>query len=110
MESNQPGPDAGISALFDFGFKRFITLSVIKVLYILGMVLIGLMVLAFVVTGFTQGTAAGIGALVVAPIIALLYLIFYRVWLELIVVIFRIGENTSKMVERGQAGPPGGQA
>lgn len=97
----QPGvQDAGLGALFDLSFKRFITLSVIKVLYLLGLALIALGWLVAVVTGFMQGFLPGLGALVFVTIIALLYVIFFRVWLELIVVIFRIGENTSKMVER----------
>lgn len=105
METTTPAGDGGLGALFDLGFKRFITLSVIKVVYVLGMGLIGLLCLVLVVTGFLQGVGAGIGALIIAPIIGLLYLIFFRIWLELVVVIFRIGENTSKIVElRGQQG------
>lgn len=97
----QPGvQDAGLSALFDLSFKRFITLGVIKVLYLLGIALIALMWLVAVIGGFTQGFLSGLGALIFGSIIALLYIIFFRVWLELIVVIFRIGENTSKMVEQ----------
>jgi hypothetical protein len=93
--------DAGLGAMLDFGFNTFITLSVIKILYILGMALIALCWLIGVVMGFTQGALAGVGGLIVISIFAVIELIFLRVWLELICVIFRIGENTSKLVQAG---------
>lgn len=106
METTPQTGDAGISALFDFGFKRFITLSVIKILYMLGMGVIALVWLGFLIAAFTQGALAIAAVVVVGPLIAILYLIFFRIWLELVVVIFRIGENTSKLVEmRGGQGP-----
>jgi hypothetical protein len=110
MEQGQLKSDAGLSALLDFGFKRFITLSIIKIVYMVGMGLIVLCWLGFLAVSFTQGAAAAIGVLIVGPIVAGLYLIFLRISLELVVVIFRIGENTSKLVEQrgGQAGPAAG--
>lgn len=104
MEQDQKG-DGGIAALLDFGFKRFITLSVIKVLYLLGIAVICLALVIALISSFTVGAMAVIGVLIVGPIVALLYLIFFRIWLELIVVVFRIGENTSKLVEM-RGGPP----
>lgn len=106
---NQPlNADAGLGAIFDFSFKRFITLSVIKVLFILGILLIALEWLALVILGFTTGGAmGGVGALVIGTIACFIAVIFLRVWLELIVVIFRIGENTSKLVEQ-RGGTPAG--
>lgn len=100
--------DASFSAMCDLNFNRFITLSVIKVLYVLGLILIGLGWLMMVATTFSQGGAtAGIFGLIFFTVGALLYAIFLRVGLELIVVIFRIGENTSKLVE-GQGQTPAG--
>jgi hypothetical protein len=92
--------DGGIGAIFDFSFKRFITLSVMKVLFGLGLALIALSWLILVIGGFLQGILAGLLGLVVITIMAVVYVIFFRVWLELIVVIFRIGENTSILVEQ----------
>lgn len=91
--------DGGIGALLDLGFERFVTLSVIKVVYVLGMAVIGLVYVGVVIAAFTQGFLAAIGAIVVGGLYVLLNLIFLRMWLELIVVMFRIGENTSKLVE-----------
>lgn len=99
MDQIQPKSEGGLAALFDFGFNRFITLSVVKVLYMLGMALIVLVSLAMIISAFSTGVLAGLGAIVLAPILALIYLIMLRIWLELVVVIFRIGENTTKLVE-----------
>lgn len=102
-------PDAGISALFDLGFSRFITLRVIKLLYIAGLALIGLAWVVVVIAGFAAGFLAGVGVLVVGSIAALIYMVMFRISLEMIVVIFRIGENTSRLVElRGGAPTPSG--
>ncbi|MDN5917060.1 MAG: DUF4282 domain-containing protein [Pseudonocardia sp.] len=53
-----------LGALFDFGFNRFATPSVIKVVYIIGFVIIGLFHLFAVVAGFYRGVGLGILALV----------------------------------------------
>jgi hypothetical protein len=97
VEPGQARADAGLGALFDFSFTRFITLSIIKILYILGIVLIALGWLAIVISGLSQGFGPGLVALIIGTLAALVYLIFFRISLELIVVIFRIGENTTKI-------------
>jgi hypothetical protein len=107
MEHSNLKTDGGLNALLDFGFTKFVTLGVVKFVYVLGMALIVLMFLGFLISSFAMGTMAIIGALVIGPIAAILYLLFFRIWLELIVVLFRIGENTSKLVELqgGQSTP-----
>jgi len=53
--------------------------------------------LGFVITGFSNGVGTGLLFLfIVGPIGVLLYLILIRVYLEIIMVIFRIEENTRK--------------
>ena len=95
MSQTQFDRTAGVGALFDLSFTRFITISMIKVIYVLAMVLLGLGWLAFVIAGFSQGVVQGLGMMIIATIAAFLYLLWIRVALELVVVIFRIGENTS---------------
>ncbi len=91
--------DTGLVAgLLDFGFSRFITLSVVKVLYLLGLALIALTWLIMVISAFTNSAGMGLATLVIGSVAAVIYAVLWRVGLELIVVIFRIGENTSKMV------------
>jgi hypothetical protein len=51
---------------------------------------------------------AGLVGIIVATIIAAIYLLMMRVWLEVIVVLFRIGENTTAMARSMGVGPPTG--
>jgi len=93
--------DAGIRAIFDFSFRRFITLSVIKVLFVLGLALIALTWVVMLIGAFAQGGAvAGLLMLVLGTLMAGINIIFLRVWLELIV--FRIGENTTALVDHNR--------
>jgi hypothetical protein len=99
MEQSQQYERVGPAALFDFSFRTFITLGIIKALYILGMVLIALAWLIVVIGAFVADFWAGLGVLITYTLIAIIQLIFLRVWLEMIVVFFRIGENTSILVQ-----------
>ena len=92
-------PKGFITVLFDLSFTEFITTRIIKVLYILGIFFSGLGSLAVLVGGVTSGSVVGaLGALIITPVIFVLYVLMVRVWLELIIVIFRIAENTGRMV------------
>lgn len=94
--------------LFDFQFKDFITIRIIKVIYILGMILIGLGALIALVGGLSRGGGASIVfTVLVVPLAALLMIIFFRVYLELVVVIFRIGENSTEIARKLGAGSEG---
>ncbi|TVQ63230.1 MAG: DUF4282 domain-containing protein [Phycisphaerales bacterium] len=97
--STNPSKRSGPPVLLDFSFTRFITLRVIKILYVLGLVLVALAWVVFVIRAFNEDVFAGIAAIGIGIFVALLYIILFRVWLELIVVIFRIAENTTKLVE-----------
>ena len=100
MERQRYETSPSFSSLFDLSFSRFITLGIVKVLYVLVLILIAIGWLIGVISGFSQGAGAGIVGLVVVSIVALIQVIFARVWLELIVVIFRIGENTSALAAK----------
>ena len=50
----------------------------------------------------SQGGGAAIVGLILAPIFFLLYVIFARVWMELIIVIFRIAEYARDIARNGQ--------
>ena len=90
-----------VSALFDLTFQRFVTIGIIKIVYLIGLVFIAIGFLFMVISGFTQGTMGVIAALILAPIVCFLWVLFLRIYLELIVVLFRIAENTSIMAGRG---------
>lgn len=91
-------------SLFDFGFTSFITLKFLRVIYAVVVVLIILTGLFLVVRGLTQGGAGAVFGLVIAPILTLLYLVLARIYLEVVAVLFRIGENTTIMARALGAG------
>ena len=96
-------------ALFDISFASFITTKIIKVLYVIAMVVAGLIALAYVIAAFTASVGLGLLTLVVfAPLAFLLYVIYTRVFLELVMVIFRIMETNTELValQRGAYGGP----
>jgi hypothetical protein len=98
-------PKGFIASLFDFGFTSFVTPTVIKVLYIINMVLFGLGALGFVGFAFLANPVLGIFALIIAaPLWFFLSLLFYRVYLELFMVVFRIGADIHAIRERGDFG------
>jgi hypothetical protein len=91
-----------VKALFDFSFSEFVTTKIIKILYGILMFFAGLLVLGIIVGGFYQSVLRGILALIVSPLLFLLYIIIARVWLELVIVIFRIAEHAGELVKQGK--------
>lgn len=91
-----------IGSLFDFGFTSFVTPTVVKVLYVLIMIVLGLTGIGFAVSTFSLNKIAGIFVLVVvAPLFFFVSLALYRIVLELFVVIFRIAEDLRAIRNRG---------
>lgn len=90
-----------LSALFDLSFTSFITTKLIKVLYILGMIGAGCWALVMAAGGITQG---GIGYLLVlaAPLLFLLGVIYFRVMMEVIMVVFRGAEHLAEIARQGR--------
>ena len=89
-----------LGALFDFSFSEFITIKLIQVLFIIGIIFSAIVALIFIVSGFNISSGAGILFLILSPIIFVLYVILIRIWLEIIIVIFKIAENTKKLAEK----------
>jgi hypothetical protein len=101
-------PKGFLSSLFDTSFSSLITTRVIRVIYIISMVVIALAALFWVAAAFARSPAAGLLVLIiVAPIVSLLYLIYTRVLLEVIIALFRIMETNIELVElqRGALAP-----
>ena len=82
------------SRLFDLSFKDFITPKIIQILFVIFIIIAGLSGLGIIGAGFSAGALGGIGAIIVAPIVVILWIICARVWLELVLVIFSIEEHT----------------
>uniref|UniRef100_A0A7C4ELA7 DUF4282 domain-containing protein n=1 Tax=Thermodesulfovibrio aggregans TaxID=86166 RepID=A0A7C4ELA7_9BACT len=88
--------------LFELTFKSFITVKIIKLLYVLaiiGSALIGLMLLIGGINTMKYSAGAGFLQIILSPLIALLGIIWSRVFLELTVVFFKIEENTARIAE-----------
>jgi hypothetical protein len=96
------------ASLFDVSFRSLITPRIIKVIYILAMVLIGIMTLIGVIAALVtlaDEPAAGIVFLILVPIFALLYLVYARVALEVVIALFHIMQNSSELVRLGGGRP-----
>ncbi|WP_110181029.1 DUF4282 domain-containing protein [Nocardioides solisilvae] len=89
------GPQAKgfFASLFDFSFSSFITPTVVKAVYALSVGLLTLFWLFFVLAAFIDSPAAGIGVLVVGPLILVLYLCLIRMTLEFYVAVVRMSED-----------------
>lgn len=73
--------------------KSFITPSIIKVLFVLGLVVISIFSLILLIAG-TQAEDGGVVLILLAPLYWFIGVLYLRVILEVIVVLFRIEENT----------------
>jgi hypothetical protein len=98
--------DGFFSALFDFSFTRYVTPSVVKVLYILLMIVVGLFVLLGIIAllaAMAQDASAILLALIGIPLVllgAVAWLAFYRVGLEVAVSIIRTAQSVQSIDER----------
>ena len=91
--------------LFDFSFSEFVTTKIIKVLYVLAIHGAGIAALMTLFSGFATKSFSGVlYGLVMTPIVFLLGTLVARIWLETLIVLFRIAENTTKLV-RGHEPP-----
>lgn len=105
-----------LKALFNTRFTTLITPRIIRVLYILSIIAIGITAIFIVVAAFADSTGLGIATLLVlAPLGFLLYVIIARVYLEIIIVAFKIKEaadviaaNTGGQAGRSPVTPPAG--
>jgi len=75
--------------------------KIIKLLYILSIVGAAIASLFLITLGFTVSTVIGVLMLLIgAPLVFLLSVIYARVLLEIMIVIFRISEHTAQIVEK----------
>lgn len=85
--------------LFDFSFDSAIAPQVVGVLYGIALAGIGLAVLAAIFGGLARGAGSFFAALIIAPIVAFIYLLFIRVALEGLVAGIKTAQNTTEMVK-----------
>jgi Domain of unknown function (DUF4282) len=117
---NEPGFGTGMSdpsaasmtakgflrSLYDFGFTSLITLRIIKFVYALLVIIYSIfaviLLLALLATGKPAGILLGI---IFVPIFYLIYLIMLRIWMEVIVVFFKLGEDVHAIRHRAVGSP-----
>ena len=93
------------AALFDFTFTSFITTKIIKVLYVLVMIIIGLSALLFTFDAFKLNATFGLLTLVIGdPLFIIVVLALWRLYLEFYIVVFRIAEDIRALRERSAIG------
>jgi hypothetical protein len=92
--------------LFDINFKEFVTKSVIKYFYLFIIIAMALGSLFFLIASIAKGGGDAFLAIFLAPIGFIIYLLVVRIWLELILIIFRISDNIQKMVPANAESEP----
>lgn len=94
-------PKGFFGSLFDYSFRSFITSRIIKVLYVLTTIVVALWTLAVILIAFKASpTLGGLTLLIGGPLLFVITMIYARVGLELLMVIFRIHENVEEINQR----------
>jgi len=88
-----------LATLFDCSFDDFLTPGVLKLLDAIGLLAALCGALRFIGGGFGRGLWTGIGALLLAPRLFVVYSLVARVVVELVMVFFRIAEHMETRVE-----------
>jgi len=87
------------TTLFDFSFSEFVTTKLIRVLYGINLCLGAIGIVGYVVIAFRRSLGFGILCLILSPVAFILSAIAARVWMELLIVIFRIAENVNDIAK-----------
>ncbi len=80
--------------LFDISMTSFVTPSIIKLLFVLAIIGVTIGSSIMLITGLATFGDGGVLLVLLAPILWLLGIIYWRVLLELVIVLFRIERNT----------------
>ncbi len=88
-----------VGQVFDLSFSSFVTIRVVRVLFAFQILMAAIATFTFLLRGFAGGFFSGLMALIVSPVVFFLIVLVARLICELTMVIFKIGENTSALVE-----------
>jgi hypothetical protein len=91
-----PRSDGGFSLSDFFSFRHLITPTFIRVIYIIGAILITLSALAYL------SVPAGGAGLVYALFVVIIGNLWWRIVLELVMVLFRINDSLAAIERRGR--------
>lgn len=80
--------------MFDLSFSEFVTPSIIKVIFVIGLVVAALASLFTLIAFVSQGGGMVVVGLLLAPLVFFIYALMARVLSEVYLILFRIEENT----------------
>lgn len=90
-------------SLFDFSFTSFVTPKMIKVVYGILLFFVAIGMLFVIVSGFSRGVGVGLLFLfIVAPLYGIILAIFARIYMEILMAIFRIVDLLAEIADRGR--------
>ncbi|MGO4204284.1 DUF4282 domain-containing protein [Rhodococcus sp. TAF43] len=96
-----PPPTSFFSALFDYNFNSYVTPKVVKVVYILVTIALGLMVVVWTIAGFaSESPAIGLVALLGGSLFFIVMLALARISLEFYVAVIKISEDVKEIKRR----------
>jgi hypothetical protein len=92
-----------LASLFDFSFSSLVTTKIVRFLYIL-LLVVGTVAAVVVLLGaLAEGGPGALLAIVVVPVLWLIGVIYLRVLMETLIVLFRIAENV-QTIARSKGG------
>ncbi len=91
-----------LGSLVDFSFTSFVTMELIKALYVLAFSLGALFSVGLIFSAFSDSFAAGLVSLILIPILFCLFAMYLRVVLEVLSVVFRIAEDVRALAAAQQ--------
>lgn len=92
-----------IAGLLDISFSRFVTESVIKILYVVAVALAAIFMLTAIFAVFTNyGVTQGIGAIILAPVVLFVIVVFIRILFEIFIVLFRIADYLKVIADNSE--------
>lgn len=95
--------------LFDFNFDSFVTPKIVKIVYVLITIGLGILYLIIVISSFMSGEVAlgFLSLVIIGPLVVLIYLALARMGLESLVATIRTAENTGELVRLSGGTAPG---
>jgi hypothetical protein len=98
-----------LRSLYDFSFTSLITTKIIRFAYIVTVIMLSLGAAFLFIGSLASGQTAGVVfGIILVPLGYLLYLIMARIWMEFLIVVFRIGEDIHAIRVGGNAPPNAG--
>jgi hypothetical protein len=89
-----------IATLFDLSFDVLLTTKLVRFIYVIMLVSVGMAAIGFGFAGFARGFLTGlVSLLVLAPLLFLLAAMFARIYCEVVLVLFRIQAHTKETAE-----------